>query len=494
MAKYLTTNSKFRPYSLDELIKPYQMYGQAYKEQEQQLINLQDKASIWENMIDPNKDAELYSKVQNYTKNLEDQAASLASEGINNYGRQNLLNLRRQYSKDITPIEQAYSRLTDIGKQQQADYRRDPTRTFAKDASQISLSELMQNPNYSSEYFSGDQLQKKGQQMGNTLSKLKESSPEISSMLGGQYFSLTQQKGYTPEEAFSMIAQQSDAPEELMQAANNILSEIPLEKFDNKAQNKAKQSVLDGIVMGMVGDSQTKTMNNRAWRSAQAIEQDEENRALFNERLEYQKQQALYMKAKADNERNPEVLKKKLEYTDSQISKNKAQEKYYNRGRTTPKYSKPKDIKTGNKILDTSLAMVEAKPNVWKIGEVGEDVGFNSFGLFDSNYGSQAVDWGYDFSDSAAKEHNKLSRAEEENLPQSVKLSIAEYLKENKIDARSINIYKVKGSRPGVPNYVIKPNLDRESPIYKKTVETSNTNSDKDINVVNTTFDKNEGL
>ena len=28
----LTINSEFKPYSFDELIKPYQIYGQEYKE------------------------------------------------------------------------------------------------------------------------------------------------------------------------------------------------------------------------------------------------------------------------------------------------------------------------------------------------------------------------------------------------------------------------------------------------------------------------------
>ena len=37
MANYsLVVNSKFRPYSFDELVKPYMMYGQAYDEQQNQ--------------------------------------------------------------------------------------------------------------------------------------------------------------------------------------------------------------------------------------------------------------------------------------------------------------------------------------------------------------------------------------------------------------------------------------------------------------------------
>jgi len=32
MGNYLTIGAKFKPYSFEELIRPYMMYGQAYKE------------------------------------------------------------------------------------------------------------------------------------------------------------------------------------------------------------------------------------------------------------------------------------------------------------------------------------------------------------------------------------------------------------------------------------------------------------------------------
>ena len=43
MANYFVIDNTFRPYSFDELVKPYQMYGEAYKQQEALLDAARDK-------------------------------------------------------------------------------------------------------------------------------------------------------------------------------------------------------------------------------------------------------------------------------------------------------------------------------------------------------------------------------------------------------------------------------------------------------------------
>lgn len=51
MANYsLVVNSKFQPFSFDRYLQPYQIYGQSYKEIEEQYTDLSAKAGIWDGL------------------------------------------------------------------------------------------------------------------------------------------------------------------------------------------------------------------------------------------------------------------------------------------------------------------------------------------------------------------------------------------------------------------------------------------------------------
>ena len=99
MANYsLIVNSKFQPFSFERYIQPYQMYGAAYKELENQYGELATKASIWEKMANEQTDSKAYRMYKTYSDELKDKASKLAREGLNASSRQELLNMRNRYS------------------------------------------------------------------------------------------------------------------------------------------------------------------------------------------------------------------------------------------------------------------------------------------------------------------------------------------------------------------------------------------------------------
>ena len=53
------TTSRFKPYSFKELLEPFALYREDYREQQDALTDLDTKASIWENMINKEQDPEL---------------------------------------------------------------------------------------------------------------------------------------------------------------------------------------------------------------------------------------------------------------------------------------------------------------------------------------------------------------------------------------------------------------------------------------------------
>ena len=70
----ITINSRFKPFSFERYIQPYQIYGQAYKEQEDILNALETEAAQWEQRINPAIDKEVADQYKRYADDLRAQA------------------------------------------------------------------------------------------------------------------------------------------------------------------------------------------------------------------------------------------------------------------------------------------------------------------------------------------------------------------------------------------------------------------------------------
>lgn len=145
MANYsLVVNSKFQPFSFDRYLQPYQIYGQNYKEIEEQYTDLSTKAGIWDGLANEQTDPNTYKMYKTYANDLENQAGQLASEGLNAVSRKNMLNMRARYSKEIIPIEQAYKARTEEAAEQYKG--RAAGMVYEGDASTASLDRYLNNP------------------------------------------------------------------------------------------------------------------------------------------------------------------------------------------------------------------------------------------------------------------------------------------------------------------------------------------------------------
>ena len=79
MANYFVLDNTFTPYSFDELIKPYQMYGQAYKEQEALLDAAREKEFSSE-ALSPTEDVAAYNMYNNATSGINQFTNNVESE------------------------------------------------------------------------------------------------------------------------------------------------------------------------------------------------------------------------------------------------------------------------------------------------------------------------------------------------------------------------------------------------------------------------------
>lgn len=243
MANYsLVVNSKFQPFSFGRYLQPYQIYGQNYKEIEEQYTDLSTKAGIWDGLANEQTDPHTYKMYKTYANDLKNQASQLASEGLNAVSRKNMLNMRARYSKEIIPIEQAYNRRSKLAEEQRKLRAANPSIMFDRDFSSISLDDLLDNPELSYTLVSGDDLYKKGKEAAiSASSRMMNVSPALQ----GQYWKIRQ--GYGADAANKFLLNQSNIPE-LKDAINRIVSQSGVTKEN---LSRAIDYTISGIMSGI---------------------------------------------------------------------------------------------------------------------------------------------------------------------------------------------------------------------------------------------------
>lgn len=243
MANYsLVVNSKFQPFSFDRYLQPYQIYGQNYKEIEEQYTDLSTKAGIWDGLANEQTDPHTYKMYKTYANDLKNQASQLASEGLNAVSRKNMLNMRARYSKEIIPIERAYNQRSKLAEEQRKLRAANPSIMFDRDFSSISLDDLLDNPELSYTSVSGDDLYKKGKEAAiSASSRMMNVSPALQ----GQYWKIRQ--GYGADAANKFLLNQSNIPE-LKDAINRIVSQSGVTKEN---LSRAIDYTISGIMSGI---------------------------------------------------------------------------------------------------------------------------------------------------------------------------------------------------------------------------------------------------
>lgn len=267
MANYsLVVDSKFSPFTFQELLQPALMATQAHQELEKEYSNLATKANIWDGMVDEQRDHETYKKYKAFAKDLEEQASKLAREGLNAANRRGLLNMSTRYNKEIVPIENAYKRKQELVDEQRKALLQDPTALFEKDASLLSLDDFVANPQMSYTPYSGKALTNQvGAAVKNFIKQMQDNPRKWRSILKDQYYETIMQKGLSPNDILKVLNEEEGASPVLQKIVNDVLESTGISKWkDRDMLNKAKYYAGLGLWEG-IGDTKYETLANKGF-------------------------------------------------------------------------------------------------------------------------------------------------------------------------------------------------------------------------------------
>ena len=140
----LVANTQFKARNFDDMIRPYAMYTQEYRAQEDAIADLATKADVLAGLANEQTDPIAYQKYKSFESDLNRQSDILLKQGLTPSLRANLQRMRKRYATEINPIKDAYNwKLQQI--QQQAEGRARGV-VYAGDAATTSLDEYIANP------------------------------------------------------------------------------------------------------------------------------------------------------------------------------------------------------------------------------------------------------------------------------------------------------------------------------------------------------------
>lgn len=279
MANYsLVINSQFKPFSYQEMLAPTLMATQAHQELENQYGELATKASVWEEMANEQTDPYAYKMYKTYANDLEEQAGQLAREGLNAASRRDMLNMRARYSKEITPIEQAYTARQKQAEQQQQALLQDPTLLLSRRASTTSLDDYIRNPQLAYEAYSGKLITAQAASAASALAKEMQEKPrKWRSILGNSYYETMMQKGFSSQAVLQAIQDNPNAAPQLTKIVEDAINSSGVRDWGDqttiaRAIDYAKQGLWSAV-----GETQYQTLDN--WRAKMAEQEAMQKRA-----------------------------------------------------------------------------------------------------------------------------------------------------------------------------------------------------------------------
>ena len=268
----LVVNSKFNPFSFERYIQPYQIYGQAYREVENTLGELDTKASVWEEMANEQTDPYAYKMYKTYANDLEEKAGQLAREGLNAASRRDMLNMRARYSKEITPIEQAYTARQKQAEQQQQALLQDPTLMLSRRAATTSLDDYIRNPQLAYESYSGKLITAQAASAASALAKEMQEKPrKWRSILGNSYYETMMQKGFSSQAVLQAIQDNPNAAPQLTKIVEDAINSSGVRNWGDKATIARAMDYAKQGLWSAVGETQYQTLDN--WRAKMAAQE-----------------------------------------------------------------------------------------------------------------------------------------------------------------------------------------------------------------------------
>lgn len=270
-------DSNFQPFSMQELLTPFLSYKENFEKTEAAYTDLTDKADKFKYLSETlPEDSQARRLYEGYANELNKQATDLAQNGLSMGNRRALTNLKRRYQGEIGRLITADEAMQEERKLRRTMNAKDSSMLYAMD--NLAIDDFLDGNTPNLYNISGTELYTRGAAAGKAASSRLYNAGDEGSTLGGYYRKWVERNGYSKESMNAFRANASAIPE-LQQAADAILEERGVtQNLTGNNLERARQSVLNGIIDGAVYAESVKPVEDKSKISAAQAVQLADNR------------------------------------------------------------------------------------------------------------------------------------------------------------------------------------------------------------------------
>lgn len=242
----LVIDSKFRPFSYDELIKPLMQYKEAYDKVEADYSNLAAQTEQWKDIANQTQSPEAYAMYSKYSNDLNNIVDDF-SKGMTLKNRGQLLAMKKRYASDIEPIAKA-----DAAMKEANDLRvkAGPDAIFEV-GEYNSLDQFLHGKRANNRYQSRDALTKRTAAMTEAAMASAMKDPEFQKAMGDQYWLLTQHTGGSYEDLKVAIANNAQAQNRFAEIKAQVMKDAGYDRYDASGKQAIEDAINTGLYAGL---------------------------------------------------------------------------------------------------------------------------------------------------------------------------------------------------------------------------------------------------
>lgn len=171
MANYdFVVNTQFKPFSMQEMLVPYQLYKEGYDTMDNAFSELSDKADVFKYLSRTLPEDSTARRIyEGYARDLSGGADDFLANGPSQRARKAITSMRRRYQGEIGRLVTADAERKKAINMQTEVSLKDPTRLFARDARLSTIDDYLDGKQPNTDSYSGAML---AQQASNAASAL----------------------------------------------------------------------------------------------------------------------------------------------------------------------------------------------------------------------------------------------------------------------------------------------------------------------------------
>lgn len=242
----LVIDSKFRPFSYDELIKPLMQYKETYDKVEADYSNLAAQTEQWKDIANQTQSPEAYAMYSKYANDLNNIVDDF-SKGMTLQNRSQLLAMKRRYASDIQPIARASEAMKEAN---DLRAKAGPDAIFEV-GEYNSLDQFLHGRTANNRYQSRDALTKRTAAMTEAAMASAMKDPEFQKAMGDQYWMLTQHTGGSYEDLKAAIANNAQAQNRFAEIKAQVMKDAGYDRYDTMGKQAIEDAINTGLYAGL---------------------------------------------------------------------------------------------------------------------------------------------------------------------------------------------------------------------------------------------------